>query len=296
MQKVIERAPRFALAKTRQMEILKALYAAKDTRSKALRESEDVLLARVDERLADLERRGAVDDEEHFAFRILRGDLLLRRVALRLDRPAAELRPEVAAYLRNQERHLDEAMANARKHPSRYEMRVTCLKCIDDETNRLLRELELHHPTLSRSTSPDEIATDLAAVLIFGVVGEDSFGPRVKMGRPVCLHRLDPAFGKASLAALERALKAVDEQAAADRDRAGGWRDGHTIELYQMQALVWLALGKAEDAVARLQTILTRYPKSSHFAETEAMLRAVLAGADKLPDGSPVLPRCADPR
>jgi TolB-like protein len=295
MQKTVQRAPRFALAKTRQMEILRALYAAKDTRSKELRTSEDILIERVDRRLAELERRGD-EDEELFAFRILRGDILLRQVAQSVNKPKAELRARLDAYRKNQERHLDEAMRHAHKHTTDYEMRVSCLKCIDDDTNRLVRELELHHPSLSESTSPHEIAMDLAALLMFGVVPEDSRGPRVKMERAVCFYKLDAAYAKASLAALDRGLQAVDEQAAAERDRAGGWREERTIDLYQLQAVVFLALGKPEEAVAKLQAILTRYPKSRHFAETEAYLRAALSGKDRLPDGHPLLPACVDPK
>jgi len=295
MQKAVARAPRFALAKTRQMEILKAIYAAKDTRTKELHSSEEVLLERVDQRLADLVRRG-VSGEELFAFRILRGDILLRRVAQNLDKPKAELRPLVEAYHQNQERHLDEATAYARKHSSDYEILVSCMKCIDEDTNRLVRELELHHPSLSRSTAPHDVAVDLAAFLMFGAVADDSMGPRVKMPRAVCMYKLDPSYAKASLTSLDRALKAVDEQAAAEKDRAGSWREARTIEISQWQAAVFLALNKPEDAVAKLQALLTRYPKSRQFAETEAMLRAVLSGSGKLPDGSSVVPACVDPR
>src|SRR5262249_21189714 len=85
MQKVVEKAPRFALAKTRQMEILKALYAAKDTRARALESSDQKLLALLDTRLA----RGG-DPVELIAFRIARGDLFLRRLAQDLDRPARD--------------------------------------------------------------------------------------------------------------------------------------------------------------------------------------------------------------
>lgn len=297
MQKVVARAPRFALAKARQMEILKALYAAKDTRAKELRSSEDTLLARVEQHLADLERRGEHDDD-HFAFRMLRGDLLLRRLALAAKQPGADLRKPLDAYLDNQERYLDEAIRRAKKDPTVYDGRLTCIKCIsiDDDTNRLIRELELHHPMVSSTTSPHEIAIELSEVVMFGVTPRDNLGPRVKIDPPVCFYKLGPRYAKASVAALERAQAAVDAHAAADKDAAGGWREGRTIEIAFAQATVYLAMAKPEDAVTPLQSIITRYPKSRHFATTEAFLRAILAGSEKMPDGTPLVPPCVDPR
>ena len=58
MQQVMQRAPSFQLARTRYLEIMKALYAAKDTRAKALADNERTLVAQVDQELTRSERDG----------------------------------------------------------------------------------------------------------------------------------------------------------------------------------------------------------------------------------------------
>jgi outer membrane protein assembly factor BamD (BamD/ComL family) len=45
----------------------------------------------------------------------------------------------------------------------------------------------------------------------------------------------------------------------------------------------------AEQAIAKLQTALTKYPKAEEFADTEAMLKGIL-------DGRVRAPACENPR
>jgi hypothetical protein len=139
-------------------------------------------------------------------------------------------------------------------------------------------------------TSPDGMIEQLVQLVMFGVAPDGLNGPRVKLPRPICFHKLDAAYAKQMLAWLGRAQGAIDAQAASDKDRAGAWKDNRTIEVAQFEALVHVALGQPEEAVAKLQGVLTRYPKSQKFAETEQMLRGVLAG------GAGLVPACEDPK
>lgn len=296
MQKVVDKAPRFALAKTRQMEILKALYEAKDTRAKVLGSSEQKLLAIADQRVKDLPH----DTMAYFAFRVVRGDIFLRRVAKSLDRPAAEYRADIAAYVQNQEALLEDTIKFARAHPSRYQLDIMgeCIKgCLDKETEELMHSLEIQHPGALHNTTPHGMIEDFVGLVMFGIPPQTMgpSGPRVPFKRAVCFYKLDAAYPKGSVAWLERAQKAIDEHAAADKDDAGAWKENRTIEILQDQAQVYLALGKPEEAVSRLQTVLTRYPKSKKFDETEGMLRAILSGS-RTANGEPLVPPCEDPR
>src|SRR5262249_14157100 len=253
MQKVVEKAPRFALAKTRQMEILKALYEAKDTRAKMLGSSEQKLLAIADQRIKELHRD--VDPPmAYFAFRILRGDIFLRRVAKSLDRPAAEYRADIAAFVQNEEAMLEDTIKFARAHPSRYQLDIMgeCIKsCLDKETEELMHSLEIQHPGALHNTTPHGMIEDFVGLVMFGIPPQTMgpSGPRVPFKRAVCFYKLDAAYAKRSVAWLERALKAIDDHAAADKDDAGAWKDNRTIEILQDQAQVYLALGKPEEAV-----------------------------------------------
>src|SRR5262249_36842723 len=264
MQKVVEKAPRFTLAKTRQMEILKALYAAKDTRARALESSDQKLLALLDERIP---RKS--DPAERIGLRILRGDLFLRRVA------QSPSRADLAAYVQNQETLLGELLAFARANPTMYDLSVmsACLRCVDAEMQPLVRELGLEHPGTMRNTSPDGMVEQLVELVMFGIAPDGLHGPRIRLPKPICYHKLDPAHPKQMLAWLGRAQGAIDAQAASDKDRAGAWKDNRTIEVRQYEAVIHAAIGQPEEAVAKLQGVLTRYPKSPKFTETEQLLR-----------------------
>src|SRR5262249_54426316 len=154
--------------------ILKALYAAKDTRARALESSDQKLLALLDGRLG----RGG-DPVELIAFRIARGDLFLRRLAQDLDRPARDYRVHLAAWIQNEERLLDDVVKHARAHPTMYDLDVAspCLRCFEGEAQGLLRDLAIEHPGTARNTSPDGMIEQFVELIMFGIAPEGLNGP-----------------------------------------------------------------------------------------------------------------------
>ena len=141
---------------------------------------------------------------------------------------------------------------------------------------------------------------DLVATMVFGIA---PFA--MELPRRVCFFKAEPALLGEGRELLKRIQERIDRRAAQykkqlQRNRQPvSWADdeqaAQIIDLVQSQAQLDLAAGKREEAIARLQGLLTRYPKSRKFGESEQMIRAILDGSDKLPDGTPLV-GCEDPR
>jgi TolB-like protein len=295
MQKVVERAPGFALAKSRYLEIMKQVYAARGTRAAALSDSERRLEGSIDRHIAAGAAHREDDWEGLLEYRVLRGQLLLARLAAALGRPAREYLPLLGAYVDNQEKLIDEAAEYARRHPSSYLMPRDDVRAVDEADVKLLRELGLGHPHNYPHGTPHELMGELAIFLVFGLPPAGGSDRLVEVKRAICYYKLDAAWPREAVRLLERGVEVVAARAKADPGN-DGWRDRETIDLVQTQAQVLLALGKTEDAVAKLQGLLTRYPKSRKFAETDEMIRVILDGSGKMSDGTPLAPPCDDPR
>jgi hypothetical protein len=254
--------------------------------------AEGTLLASIDRHLAD---KG--EGVDRFAYRILRGSLLLRRLAGALGGPAKQYLPLLRAYRESQERLVAELVVLEGRTEVEYNPDIG-VKSIDAGDVRLARELGLPFPG---TTTANKVLLGLVGTMIFGLPP----GPGVELPRRVCFFKADAALLADGRKLMKEVQARIDRRAAQYRKRLAqnrqpvAWADdeqaAQTIDLVQSQAQVDVAAGQREEAIARLQGLLTRYPKARQFQETEAMIRAILDGSDKLPDGTPLV-GCEDPR
>jgi TolB-like protein len=313
LQKVVEGSPAFALGRARYQQILKDLYSAKDTRAKETSAAEQTILGHLDRIIgkmyddAKVRREKSqqnpkpellyfvVDDYRLWPYRSLRGRLFLKRIADRIDRPVAELLPHVRAYVDNQRKLLDELGAWHKRWRHLYRpQRDSCEDslCFWEGAAEAAKAMGLTLPF----TVPDadveshQIAQDIAWFTVFGDPPPQS---AVQMRKKICFHKAEPALAEASLKLLDGAIA---ELAANREDYERSWADEETVYVLDEMAMINLALGKSEQALAKLQTILTRFPKSPSFQKTEDKLRAILSGQTKLPGGELLLLRCVDPQ
>lgn len=288
MQKTMEQAPGFGLAKSRYMQIMKELYAAKDVRTEALSGSEKTLSDSIDRHLA-----GPVD-ETRIAYRMIRGSLLAKRVAAKLSGPGAQIRAPLMAYQKNQEALIRELVAIDARTEVEYNASID-VKTVDYKDADLLRELSIPYPS---STTGNTVMLQLVGTLGLGYLPVDGV-------KPVCFSKLDPSFMITARALVKLVLQRVDKKAAHNRElykrnkQPAAWADNEQasgiIDAVQTEAQLDVADGKREAAIAKLQGLLQKYPKARQFQETEQMIRAVLDGSDKLPDGRPLV-GCENPK
>jgi TolB-like protein len=275
MQQVMQRAPAFPLARSRYMAIMKALYASKDTRSKALAENEKTLAAHLDKELARSARDG-----RYISYRILRGQVLLLKLSLSTARPSAEYAAWVRGYRDNQLALVKEIVAllsNSRLAERDRQLPIT--SDVSEEDNKLAEEIGISDAGEYSFLSPQLVMRDTARLLMFGV---PPFYGDLRIDKPVCYYKIDPALSAQSMKMLDDALAEI---ALRERDFVAR----ESVRALQQYARTHLLLGQPEQAISKLQTALTRFPKAEEFAETEAMLKGVL-------DGSVKAPSCDNPR
>jgi hypothetical protein len=295
-------APGFALARSRYMQFMKELMAAKDVRAKALGAADEQLLAKLDARIERNEKRYGNDPNWRMAVPALalRGDLLLRRLSEKLAASAAELRAALDAYLANQERLLAyELDRQDPKSSGGYGFGYgLChdddwrFACIPKEELQLASDLRLTANLMDESHIVDahQILQDLHGLII---LGDKPYFSTVKLPKRVCLYKLDPKLPDRALAMLDRGIKLL---ASYHEDYGAAWLEDETISLHVQRALHHLVVKKPEEAVSDLQAMLNKYPKSKRFSEIEQFLRAILDGQDKAPNGKPFIAPCEDPR
>jgi TolB-like protein len=301
MQKVMEKAPKFALARSRYMQIMKELYAAKGKRVEVLSQAEAELLASLDRRIAADAKRLKEDGSYRLNWRMsvpalaLRADVMLRRVAEHLDRPAAELKPHVDAYLAAQEKVLAHQLALMGDGPYAFgyglchdtDWRHACLTNEDLER---ATDLGLADPTRNdHVVEGHQILQDVHGLLMFG---DKPFYSAVKLPRRVCLYKLDASYPKRALDLLDRGIKLLGKY---HDEYDAKWVEDEHLSQYLQRAMHFVVLNRPEDAISSLQTALTRFPKAKRFTEVEAVLQSILAGENKWPNGQPLIPRCVDP-
>jgi len=288
MQKTMEQAPGFGLAKSRYMQIMKELYAAKEVRTEALTGSEKALSDSIDRHLA------GPADTDHLAYRMIRGSLLAKRVAAKLSGPGQQIRAPLVAYQKNQEALIRELVAMDAHTEIEFNPSID-VKSVEYKDADLMRELNLPFPS---STTGNTVMLELVGTLGLGYLP-------VKGANPVCFSKIDPSFMITARALLKLVLQRIDKKAAHSRElykknkQPVAWADNEQasaiIDAIQTEAQLDVADGKREAAIAKLQGLLQRYPKARQFQETEQMIRAVLDGSDKLPDGRPLV-GCENPR
>jgi TolB-like protein len=269
MQQVMQRAPAFPLARTRYMDIMRALYAAKDTRSKALSDNERTLTAHIEKEVAKSRR-----DDRYFSYRILRGQMFLLKLSQKTARPSAEYLPWLRGYRDNQLALIKEmqvVLSNPRIDPR--DRRVPSNTDVSEEDDKLAEELGIADPGEYSFLSPQLVMRDLAQLIMFGI---PPFFGDLRIAKPVCYYKIESGLSAQSMKLLDDALVdiAAHEHQFPEREAS------RTLHLH---AKIYLLLGQPEQAIAKLQSALTKYPKAEEFEETEAMLKGILSGTVKPP-------------
>jgi TolB-like protein len=259
MQQVVSKSPEFKLGKARYMEIMKELYSAKSRRASLLSDSEQRLLDHI---AAELKKGSAASSKRALAYRVLNGQYHLNRVASNPKRPAAEIRDHLRAYVDNQV-----VLINETKGMSEYPFGSAALS---SEDQKLAEELGINQPgSTFGSKSPSEMMRRLHAVLMFGE--PSTFDVNVMPTERVCYYQLDPSYPKLAFAMMDMAIDHI-----AKHDRR--YRERETMRALREYASGLVAVGRQEEAIAKLQSGLTQFPKSDEFAATEKMIREILAG------------------
>jgi tetratricopeptide (TPR) repeat protein len=275
MQQVMQRAPAFPLARSRYMDIMKALYAAKDTRGKALAGNEAQLTAHVEKELASPRR-----DDRYFSYRILHGQMYLLKLSQSTARPSAEYLPWLRGYRDNQQTLIKDILSllsNSKIDARDRHLPLTSQVSPEDE--KLAEEMGISDPGEYSFVSPQLVMRDTAQLIMFGI---PPFFGDLRIAKPVCYFKLDPGLSAQS-------MKLLDDALADIAIREHDFKERESIRTLHEYAKIYLLLGQPEQAIAKLQTALTKYPKAQEFNDTEAMLKGIL-------DGSVKAPACENPR
>jgi hypothetical protein len=226
----------------------------------------------------------------------LRGDLLLRRVSERLRAPAAELEAAFEAYLRNQLALVEHQLTlMGPKGPYAFgyglchdpDWRFACLGKEEQQWAAELRLTDVMRE--SHIVDAHQILQDLHGVIMFGT---QPYYTAVPLKPAVCFHALDKKYPEKALGFLDRAIALLPRY---DEDYGAAWIEDEMISLHVQRAMHFLVVKQPEEAVASLQAMLNRYPKSKRFNDVETLLRAILAGEEKI-NGKPIIAPCEDPR
>jgi TolB-like protein len=302
MQQVMQTAPGFTLARSRYMQIMKQLYAAKDKRSEVLKKTEAELLERIDKRIASddkqLGTRGnslALNWRMTVPIRALRSELMLRRLADRFDAPRRELKKALEDYLDNQHKLLEHQLQFMDKGHYAFGYGL-CHQddwrpmCISNQDLERAGDLVLADPMRdSHYVEGHQILQDMHALVMFG---DRPYFSAVKLPRRVCFSQLDPAYPARALKWLDRAIELIEGY---DPEQDARWLEDEKISLRIQRAQHMVLTGKPEEAIASLQDALTRFPKAKRFAEVEGLLKSVLAGENKWANGRPFVATCQPP-
>jgi TolB-like protein len=254
LQKVVSASPQFKLGKERYRRIMKELYDAKSKRQDLLGDSEKRLLASIDEAL-----RGAKPALGH---RVLLGQYHLTKVAqaVNADKPPAAYKDHVRGYVDNQ-LALFEATRDKARYPD---------GGLSSADVKLAEELGIRGP--GRNFAIDSASEVLREMNDFLVDNEPSIH-RVALDakKAPCFYTLDPRYREVVVASYEKALAHIDKHETSYRDR-------ETMRTLKEYATALARFGRSEEAIAKLQGGLDKYPKSGEFESVEELLREILDG------------------
>jgi len=252
MQSVVRDNPHFKIASDRYLQIMRALYAAKDARKQGLGENERLLVQRMD---AEVDRGG----ERGLSYRILRGQYLLQKLSVTLDSGVGEYRPFFDHYVENQV-----LLGHAIKGRSMMGFHEN----VDEGDRKLAKELGIDWPGKYSFLSSQLVLRDTAQLIL---LGKPPFFGEIKLPRHPCFFRLDERLKTQAFALLKEAIEEIPlvEKNFVPRE---------TIRALQLEANGYLATGSPELAIASLQTALDRFPKAPEFDDVEKQLRGILAG------------------
>jgi uncharacterized caspase-like protein len=233
---------------------------AEELRANALADNEKTLVARIDQQLARPQR-----DARYLAYRVLRGQMFLLALSRTVGRPAKEYLPSVRGYLDNQLALARELQGGLSTIDSLAFVGRSGLTSADA---KLAEEIGIMLPGEYAFLSAHLVMRDLAGLLMFGT---PPFFGDIRFPGAICYYKLDPSWAAQSTRLLDNAL---DDIAAHERF----YKERESIRTLHEYANVYLELGRPEQAIAKLQTVLTRYPKSHEFVATKDMLERIVAG------------------
>jgi hypothetical protein len=246
-------------------------------------EDEKRILEHVDKQLARPR-----NDERHFSYRILRGQLLLLRVIRSAGLPAAEYLPSLRGYVDNQLALIKElqTVQSTRGLPP-----FIGFHHLAPGDSELAESAGVREPGDYVFVSPHVVMRDLAALLMFGTPPffDSSFRIRdeddeldMREPEPTCYYKLDHDWSALAIRLLDDALGEISAHGVPYKER-------EAVQALQEYAHVYLVLGQPKQAVAKLQSILTTYPRSDEFNKVQREL-------EDLSNGEAEVPKCRDPR
>ena len=262
-QKVVTASPNFQLGKDRYRQAMKALYEAKGRRESLLSGSERELVAHLDAETA----AGAAKGNRAIAYRVLRGQYYLTRLAQAIEKnqPPGTYKDLLRAHVDNQLKLFDETQGMLE-----YAVGVDVGRFSQDD-ERLANEVGIKMPgnTFAFTYHPYNVLRELGHLLVDNEpsIHQVSMSAR---GLP-CFFRMDPSYPKLVLDAYDKAAANIRKNEA----KLHGYEPMRTAREHAHALAVF---GRPEEAIAKLQATLERYPKAEEFKDVESDLRDILAG------------------
>lgn len=279
MNKVVRAAPTFVLARLKLDELKKKLGASKERRVEAIGQGVEELVASTEAHLkpsfVSLELDAA---KEYLAYRSVRGLLILRSLKRFLPKKGQrvilpgkekEALALIRAYAANVELNARELEAYAAKHTVTYPNNIRYLDTsyrVTEEDARRLRAAGMDGDVFG---SPFQARLALADFLLLGSA-DDSSDERI-YGISPAPAELDPKLAAAGWEAVKRAWELGDERAKADVKQ-----DYDAIRALQLWGEALVLRNKTEEAIAKWQEALDRYPTSTQFGQVERRIKIEL--------------------
>src|SRR5262249_11475866 len=139
-------------------------------------------------------------------------------------------------------------------------------KLLSTQAYAAARTFGIENPAVIHFMSVQLLDRGLARLLATGSSWEVEFRPK----RAVCYYKHDAAFAPRIVALLNDAWADV---AAHDAHH----KESNHFQIAQTWADCELAMGHPEQAMAALQSFLTRYPQAEYFDKVEQRIREILA-------------------
>lgn len=279
MNKVVRASPTFVLARLRLEELKKKLGASKERRVEVIGQGLEELIASTEAHLkgdfASLELSAA---KEYLAYRSIRGHLILRGLKQYLPKKGQrvilpgkekEALAAIRAYAANLELNARELEAYAAKHTVKYPNNTQYLDTsyrVTEEDSRRLRAAGMDGDVIG---TPFQARLALADFLLLGA-GDDSSDDRI-YGLSPAPAELDPKLAAAGWEAIKRAWELGDERAKSDHKQ-----DFDAIRALQQWGEALVLRNKTEEAIAKWQEALDRYPTSTQFGQVERRIKIEL--------------------
>ena len=201
----------------------------------------------------------------------MHSQLYLLKLSQTTARPSADYAAWVRGYRDNQVTFIKEMLAILGSgKPSG---QLPSSREVTPEDEKLAQEMGIADPGEYTFMSPQLVMRDTAQLLVFGI---PPFFGDLRIAKPVCYHKIDPALSAQAMKLLDDALADI---AVRERD----FKARESVRTLQLYAKIYLLLGQPEQAIGKLQTALDKFPKAEEFADTEAMLRGILDGKVKPP-------------